>query len=234
MTRSNNALKKISEISDSNHQFRELCLYYSALLQTEGVRARPFQSPDLAVFSVLSAERKQATVEHIRSILNVFEETLAEGTRLRDNRRLTWRAVQMLGWVPQSDIFDKIGDSDVINIFSNQSTLVFQTLNFFNYVSLTLEELYSNPWSQCSRREAWAVDEIVTHGVAIFTGQNAGTYDPRLREHYCEEIGTEEQLKFYIKIRYFSPLRCGGQVAGVIAVNSCRKWDGIRCESALI
>jgi hypothetical protein len=224
-----NTLKKLSDITEVDEQFRELCLYYSSLLQIEGIHARPFRAFDLPVFSALPPERKRSTVDHIRSILEVFEDTVSEGTSLRNSRKLTWRAVAKLGMVPQSDIFDKLKDSDVITIYSNQNVMLFQSLNFFEFVSVTLEDLYSNRWDQCSRREAWALEKLLPIAVDVFTGRRLQTFDPLIPEHYCEEVGTEELLKFYIHIRLISPLRTDHQVSGALVANACRPWDGKPC-----
>jgi hypothetical protein len=233
MSSGSTMVRKFSDTADPDDQFRQMCIYYTSLLQRDGVHVKPFLDPSLPVFSILSAERKRATIGHILSALEVFEATLAEGTSLRNGRRLMWRAVAQMGFMPQSDAFDKLTETDVITIYSNENVLLFQSLNFFDFVSMTLEQLYSNPWSQCSRREAWAVQKLVQVATSLFSGQIGKTFDPEIPEHYCEEVGTEEMLKFYIHIRLISPLWRGRQVSAALVANACRPWDGVLCSGEL-
>jgi len=228
------ALKKVLDLTDTNEKFRQLCLYYGDLLALEGKKVKPFRSADLPVFSTLTVEQKRNAIDFIGTALEIFEETRAEGFKLGDSPKLMWRAIRKLGWTPQSDIFDRIFDGDVLTIYSARQIQVFQNLNFFDWVTLTLEDLYAAPWHVYSRRVATAAELLYQNGVEIFTGVRTATYDPKVPEHYCEELGTEGLSKFYIKVQWLSPLKQGGQVAGVLVVNRCRPWDGVPCTAPLL
>ena len=133
-------LKQIRESGQLDHQFREMCLYYAAILGEEGVRVRPYISPELPIFSKLPENEKKSAISLISSILEVCEEVRGEGWSLRDNRRLIWRALSKLGWTPGSDIFGLMEDGDVICFHDANQRLIFQNLNFFTWVSYTLED----------------------------------------------------------------------------------------------
>ena len=144
-----------------------------------------------------------------------------------------WRAIRKLGWTPQSDVFDRIGDKDVVNIYTPQNIQIFQNLNFFDWVTLTLEDLYGTPWHGYSRREAKCAELAYQNALEVFTGVRTATYSPDIPEHYVEEVGTEGETKFYIKIHTASPLRQNGQIVGLLAINRCREWDGVPCTVPL-
>ncbi len=230
-------LKKIHDLTDLpnlTEKFKQMCFYYSDLLASEGKKVSPLRGPGLPVFSALTMEQKQNAVDFIGSALAVFEETRAEGYQLVDSPKLLWRSLRKLGWTPQSDVFDRIGDKDVVNIYSSQHVQVFQNLNFFDWVSLTLEELYANPWHQYSRREQDCAQLAYQGAVELFHGNRPATFDPEIPEHYVEEIDTEENRKFYIKIHTVSPLKQNGNVVGLLAINRCREWDGVPCTVPLL
>ena len=91
---------------------------------------------------------------HIQAALEIFEETRADGYRLKDSPKLMWRAFRKLGWTPSPDIFDKMIEGDVVVIYSADQKQVFQNINFFDWVSITLEDLYATPWNQYSKRDS--------------------------------------------------------------------------------
>ena len=220
-----NALKNLQDLTDLNGKFRQMCLYYSDLLALEGKKVRPFRSPDLPVFSALTAEQKKSAIDFIGTALEIFEETRAEGFKLNDSPRLLWRALRKLGWTPQSDVFDRMGEKDVINIYTPQNIQIFQNLNFFDWVTLTLEDLYGAPWHAYSRREAKCAEQADQTAVELFTGILTSTVTPDIPEHYVEEIGTDEAYTIFIKIHTVSPLRQNGQVVGL--------WPSIIAENGM-
>ena len=81
-------LKKVQDVTDLNEKFRRMCLYYSDLLALEGKKVKPFRSPELPVFSALTAEQKKSAVDFIGTALEIFEETRAEGFKLNDSPKL--------------------------------------------------------------------------------------------------------------------------------------------------
>ena len=228
------ALKKIQDLTDHGEKFRQMCLHYAHLLAAEGKIVKPFHSSELPVFSALNAEQKQTAIDFIGSALVVFEETQAEGFRLSDSPRLLWRALRKLKWTPQSDVFDKIHETDVVTVYSAQQIQTFQNLNFFDWVSVTLEDLYAAPWHHYSRREAKCAELIYKHAIELFSGGRPSTFSPGIPEHYIEEVGTEGLTKFYIDVHTFSPLKQDGQIVGALVLNRCRAWDGVPCTVPLL
>ena len=212
-----------SDTRDLNERFKLLCLQYVEMLREEGTRVRAFRGPELPLFSALKPEEQGAVIAHLEMALEVFGETRTDGYKLKDSPKLMWRALRKLGWTPCPDIFDKMTDDDVVVVYSPDQKQVFQNLCFFDWVSLTLEDLYAAPWTQYSRRDPEIQRRLHEQGVRLFTGQITGTFDPCLPEHACEEVDTEELLKFSIHIRYISPLKAQGAICGALVVNRCTK-----------
>ena len=71
-----------------------MCLYYASLLAKEGVRVRPFRSPELPVFSKLKDSDKKSAIAQVSTVLEVFEEVLAKDGSLKDSNKLVWRALR--------------------------------------------------------------------------------------------------------------------------------------------
>ena len=132
--------------------------------------------------------------------------------------------LRRLGWTPLSDIFDKIGDEDVVQIYSHKQCAIFQNLNFFKWITFTLEDLYTGAWFELSRRNDEVTMGLYQLAVEYFTGVRSETLYPGLPEHLCEEIGSEGLAKFWVHVKYLSPLRKDGATVGLMATNSCREY----------
>lgn len=199
-----------------------MCLYYASLLAKEGVRVRPFRSPELPVFSKLKDSDKKSAIAQVSTVLEVFEEVLAKDGSLKDSNKLVWRALARLGWVPSSDIFSHMKDGDVICFHDAGQRMIFQTLTFFDWVSYTLEDLYGGLWYTHSRREDAVAQKIYEFAVEVFTGVHQESVEPNVPEHVMHEVDTEEMLKFWIKIARACPLKSDGQITGMLVINRCR------------
>lgn len=195
-------------------------LLQRSLLAEEGTKVRPYRSPDLPIFSKLSEEEKKSAIEMVSTVLSVFEEVRAEGGKLRDDARLVWRALSKLGWTPCSDVFSLMRDGDIICFHDLRQRLVFQNLNFFDWVSYTLEDLYGGLWYVLSKRNEKTAESLYEAVMKAF--QTDRTFEPDVEEHLMEEVGTEGLLKFMIRVQYMSPLKSNGQTTGLLLINRCR------------
>jgi hypothetical protein len=211
-------LTAIRDMQGPEQRFREMALLYSRFLEQEGIRVRPFHSSDLPCFSKLNAEQKNEAISQIASLLEIFEETQSEQGRLKDSPRLLWRTLRKLKWIPQPDIFDKIQDGDVVEIYSVEHKHIFQNLEFFNWVSHTLEEIYCTPWYAAVQREQNVIEAMYGVAAKLVSGEQTSTVDPAIPEHWIEEVGTELLLKYFLSMRFVSPLRADGRPVGYVVV----------------
>jgi hypothetical protein len=123
-----------------------------------------------------------------------------------------------LGWTPKSDIFDKIENGDVVEVYSVAMNQVFRNLSFFKYVSLTLEEIVSFPLGVMYEMEPQTL---------LFYQSVAGrvaTNDIRLTEKHPlapylvkEKLG--EKLIVQITPKWISPVMANQTSVGVIVIH---------------
>lgn len=203
--------------------FKRQCVEFSELLAEAGVQVRPFRSLDLPFFSKLDDDRKKRAVSELGFALEVYRETRAEGFEVKDSPKLIWRMLRKLGWTPQSDFFDKVDDDDVIQIYTRDQAAVFYNLNFFKWITYTIEDLYTRPWFELSRRDESAMMKLYEVAVEILSGVRMGTSLLDVPAHRCEEMDSEGMSKFWIQVKYASPVKKDGEVMGMLVTNTC--WE---------
>lgn len=201
--------------------FRSMCLRYSDLLAEEGISKRPFKSPELPSFSKLTIEKKRDAIDQLCCALELLDETRAEGASLKDSPRLLWRCIRKLGWIPQSDVFDKIESGDVVEIYDLRQKHIFQNLEFFNWISYTIEEVFSMHWYEGVRREPGIVERLYELASRILSGEYATTMPSGIPEHSIQEVGSELELNYLMTLRYLSPLKENGATIGFVVT-----WRG--------
>ncbi len=187
-------------------EFSRWCERYADLAAMNGIEVRPYRSIDLPLFSQLSTTDQESALNAIEGNVKLFESMVLEKVKLTDSKQLLWKCCRALGLTPRSDIFDRIGDEDVVEIYSTQQKQIFRNLQFFKYVSLTLEDLYCDTWYDLTRR----------------IGELEGSLPLDVPEHVVHEINTEKMLSISIRMKWLSPVSQEGQLAGVLVINESR------------
>ncbi len=170
----------------------------------------------------LSAERKQLIFNQLTTQMAVFGEVLAHDEKLTDSPKLLWRYLNKLRYTPCPDIFDKIQDTDIVEIYGSDQIHIFQNFNFFDWISIPLEQILSLTWYENTKRDAKIQKLLFKEASRIISGEIKSTFVPNVPWHWIEEINTNGQYRFEIRIKWVSPVYSNRQLAAFISVNECR------------
>lgn len=204
-----------------NEHFTELTKEIVLELRTYGIERLPFQDHTLPHFSKLTNDKKLQALKSLQYQLEFFKAAKSEGSH-PNCRQLLWRMLTKIGYVPQSDIFDKITDEDNVEIYNVlDSTSLFKNLKFFEFVSMTMEEIYTLPWT-----EQWLHSPKVK---LMFLEIQARTKLSECREtfspiinHYTVSEKVSEKRKLSINMKWISPLKYQGQPQALLTICRCQ------------
>lgn len=192
---------------------------------SHGVRMRPYTSVDVPHFSKVPSPYKPLILSALRENVLLFDEMAAAGEPLNDSPRLLWRSLRRLNWIPRSDIFDKIEKGDVVELYDGAKNQIFRNLAFFNYISLTLEEIVSFPLGVMFNFDQSVLDYHENTAKRIAQQAIRATETLELAPYIVEEKGGE----FYrVKIhpKWISPVSHDDQCVGVIVVHRSELLNG--------
>jgi hypothetical protein len=171
-----------------------------------------------AIFLTTDDAHRERMITRLESEISIFEDTLGAGEALEDPARQLWRYLLKRKLVPCSDLFDKITKSDTIQVFGGDLRLLFASLNFFDHISFTLEQIFAETWQSAVSRDQQFVQQLFIDFTAIFSGDIRHTLRPSTPSHLIAEIGTESLLKSDIHIKWMSPLFLNEKVDSIIAI----------------
>lgn len=174
------------------------------------------------LFGNLNDLQQKRLIHRLETEMSIFSDVLGAGENLTDSPRLVWRYLARGGYTPCSDVFDKMGDSDIIEIYGRDQIHLFQNFNFFDWISLTLERVLCETWYQNTRRDP-EIERIIYAEIGrILGGEVDRTYEPDAPWHLIEEVNSEMLFSFELRVKWASPIFQKGQIAGFICVNECR------------
>lgn len=220
-SKSNLALGK--EAEELTNKVRTGLHRMSELIRASGINVVPYLDESLPIFSTLEIDRQTSALGDVQRVVELLETSVRDGHSLLDTRQLLWRSLRQFGWTPNSDVFDFITEEDTVEVYSLSQIQTFRNLQFFRYVSFTLEQIHSYPWYQLTRRQPAAEAAIAAAAEKIIAGSSKNTLDLRyIPEHIIEEVGSTELRRCSIEMKCLSPVFQNGELCAVISVNRTR------------
>jgi hypothetical protein len=182
------------------------------------------------MFSALEDAHRIRIIDRLEKDISLYGEILGAGEKLVDSRRLLWRYLAKSGLIPCSDIFDKLGDNDVVEVYSMEQVHLCQNFNFFDWVSVPLEKIFCEAWYKSTKREPAIEQRIYESAIRVFSGQVRTTLDPEVPWHRIDEVDSELLFSFELRLKWLSPVFEKGQVMGLISVSECKNLQSTVAE----
>lgn len=186
--------------------YRADCEALAAILAKNGItHIKPYQDP--AVPRLLAHRDPRRAIETLRSYVEILAAADREGEDLNDSKRLLWRMLRKMRLSPLSDIFEKIESHHVLEIYTPDNWQIFRNLNFFRYVSLSIDEVATFYWPRDSKRHMKIHLDALAVAAQLRFGTLRKTLDVRTwPAHLIRELVGEGWL-IEIRLLYISPLR---------------------------
>lgn len=200
-----------------NQEFMSLTEDLSRWLAVEGIKCSPY-APGLPFFSQLPIPKRQEIVRAVRFYHELCQDQFKDGYKITDSLTFTWRALNKLGLVPRSDLFSRVTDEDILEVYSSDGRQLYRNFRFFDFCSYTMEELYSLEWWSLYKRDESITEKLYAIVAKIFTGEIAETVVPDCPSHVVSETSSAGKIHMIYEPRMLSPLYHNHVATAVIAV----------------
>jgi hypothetical protein len=197
-------------------QFRAWSENLCQILEQEGMLVRPYQLASLPFFQALSESEQRQAIHLIENYCAVCQDTLKNGSSLRDERAILDQALRHYDLQVDPEIFDFMGPEVVYEFYSANQTQFFRTANFFEYTSYTIEDLYSRSWMHLYDRDEKITKQIIEYAAEILTGLASGIIKPTLPEHLLTERASLERIKIPVRFECLAPLKQDNKTVGIL------------------
>jgi hypothetical protein len=205
-------------------RFRSLLDRYTEFSRRAGKHVRRSEpEKGRKMFLALPENQRELLLARLEKEIQIFEAATAAEEPLANPSRQLWRYLSMNGLTPCSDFFGKLSETDTIHVYSLDQLLVFVSLNFFDHVSYTLEQIFCQIWHQATRRDPAITEQLSVEVGRLIRSDAPRTFDPRNPWHLVEELDTELSFKYLLRVKWISPLFSDRKLAGFVAVVGFRE-----------
>lgn len=209
---------------DLGARFAQVAESISDLTALSGFRLAPTSAANTPVFSSHTPEKQIEILETITRHSELYQESAMMDGDLVSSQMMTWRALSKFGFVPNPELFTKIGKDDVIEIYSLDHIQLYRNFQFYKFCSYSIEDLFCKPWPELFRRH----DDSVTPALLEFVEKACTTHaksivETNLATHTLEESQSPKRNLMSVRVKYISALHDRqGSVAGFIVVEEAK------------
>lgn len=208
---------KLSSATAYVDDFKALTEKLCRMFEMEGVHCKPYVE-GLPHFRNMEVSEQKYVVDNLRFYVELCLEQMLDGFKLSDNLSFTWRAFRKLHFVPRSDLFNEVTDSDVLEIYSKDMCQLYRNLRFYEHCSYSLEELYCLKWWTLFQRDEKITQSLMESVTQVLSGESEGNVYPNVGPHIVQELSSEAKLVNRYEPRLLSPLFCNKKVEGLFVV----------------
>lgn len=216
------------ENASLEERFLVLMRQFTAKANTNGYKIKPATTDSWSRFCSLPDEKKQEIFNTFLVYYKVCASALESGHPLSNTMAMIWCLFKEMEWRPASDLFDKIQDTDVIEVYGSDFRQIFRNMNFFDICSYSLTEIFTYDWRDLYRRDDSITIKLAEKAGEVLTGKVA-TVPIGVDWHYLEEVFSENQNKIYIVHKFLSPLyNKQNQIVAFVAISDGRVTASLR------
>lgn len=207
--------------------FRVLLNGVGALAKLAGVELVPYRSSDLVVFSKLSYPEKKKAFDALKDFSEICSSAIHGGHSLTDSRSLVWFELIKLNLTLGSEVFEKISDCDVVEIFVRGEKQVFRNLKYIEIMSLSIEEVFCSPSSELFIDATTEnKNKILNILNDIYSGKSVTSVEMNPEENFLsQDIHIVQNQKVTLNVKCISPVfdRSTKTPKGYIAISQEQK-----------
>jgi len=114
------------------------------------------------------------------------------------DRKLLWRIFSKMGWVPPPELFDELGESDVIEVYDRNLIQIYRNTRFLELCSYPLDCIFSSQFPELFVRDKSINDEVMTVTASILANQHKSVVRLSGHPHIVTESKSDESKAFLV------------------------------------
>lgn len=170
----------------------------AGIIRKHGYKCRAYSPKALVKLRTIADEQKQLLAKQIKHILYIVSYTPEVEIPVGEHseRRYVEQALKMYELDVEDGFWKKLGNDDVIEVYSTENIQLFRTFNFFKISSYSLLDLLTNEWYHLWERPSFVMETIIESVNEIVQGRMKATTPVTFARHIVKEIYNDDSIDF--------------------------------------
>lgn len=175
-----------------------------------GKPMKPSPAKALVQFGKLPLEHQEGAVKGLEGQLAFIQEAIRNGLTAYNEKSLVRMAMGKLNLFADENIVEKVGTTDVVEIFDSHHTQVYRSYSCFALCNYSIAELVSYPWYELYERPKWVEERLYSLSESIFAGRESHVdLEDKVPKYVLKETMTAEKAAFEMQDKFLSRMVSG-------------------------
>ncbi len=219
-------------LAENKRLFIELASRYASYAKEAGIGMIPYHDENLPSFSSLDVDEQSKILQALSQRVSICKSAASQGGSMSDAPTLTWAALKSFGLRPPSDLFNRIQSDSIIEIHSPDGKPIFQSFNYYEFCSYSLEEMYCGHWSTLYTRPDSISSQLIDFATRVYSGALVGIVPLDVPVHVVHETHSIHKFAIELTLQWGAALYpIGSSSAGASIVIDRARLAPVRSPS---
>ncbi len=209
-------------------RFKRVAESYVDLMARYNRPIRAWNPDSLEKMKELPEERLNQIIANLERQLSYYIAAEKEKISPLEEVRVLWRIMAKEKFNFCNDLFPKLENNDVIEVYLPDFTQFFANSTFMANCSYALSDLYAYEWHQLFSRPVEATEQIISKAQTVFSMpfSERSTIEFEMEPHIGTEVFSAEKRRLQINMGVISPLYDQNKnIAGALATFRPKRLD---------
>lgn len=197
---------KNDNLENTIEEFKKITEDYSSFMAKYNRRIGSWNNRSLNKLKAMGAEVLKDRTQKLKRHLSYYESAEKEEIYPIQESQILWRILRAQNWSFPSDLFPKLRDSDIIEIYNLDFIQYFANSTFMENCSYDLSDISAHTWPELFTRPQDYTNQVINKIDQVISNPVSKTVDFNIEPHTGEEIFSLERRKILINMGVIAPL----------------------------
>jgi len=207
-----------SDLNIEIKRFKSVCEQYQAFMSRHNRTVGSWNDKSIEALSLNGIDEIRSKANSLERQLSYYLSAETERITPHQESQILWRLLRSEKLKFAEDLFTKISDKDIIEIYTLDFKQFFANSTFMVNCSYDLSDLSAYPWPALFERPEEITRQIIEQTNAVIANPIKQTIEYNVEPHIGREVFSTEKQSLLIKMGVVSPLfDANDNLVGVVA-----------------
>lgn len=199
-------LQSSRDLNSAIDQFKRVAENYSVFMKKHKRSVGAWNEASMSAMAKKGEDFVFRKHDSLQRQLHYYLSAEKENVTPENEVQVLWRIMQTEKWKFPEDLFTRISNTDVIEIYDLEFTQIFANSTFMMNCSYDLSDLYAYSWPELFEREEQYTEQVIAQILDCVHSGQLKTRGFRIDTHLGREIFSKERRYLSIKMGIVAPL----------------------------
>lgn len=197
---------KRNDLKSTIEEFKRVTEDYSCFMAKYNRRIGSWNQKSLSRLEAMGRDVLEEKTANLKRQLGYYESAEKEKVYPIQESQILWRILRSQNWSFPSDLFPKLLDTDIIEIYNLNFNQYFANSTFMENCSYDLSDIAAYTWPELFTRPQNYTDQVIEKINKVIANPISRTVDFDIKPHTGQEVFSRDRRKILINMGVIAPI----------------------------